>query len=73
VIFQFVTAVSKNITVFLDAALCSLIEIDRRFRGAYYPDDGLPMKSRPTFTTLHDETSQKTVIFNKRINYSKLT
>jgi hypothetical protein len=33
-----------TITVIWDVALCSLVEIDRRFRGAYYlrdsPNDG---------------------------------
>jgi hypothetical protein len=33
--FQVLTAVSMNMTVFWDVAPCSLVEIDRRFRGAY--------------------------------------
>jgi hypothetical protein len=33
--FQVLTAVSMKMTVFWDAAPCSLVEIDRRFRGTY--------------------------------------
>jgi hypothetical protein len=33
--FQVFTAVSMKMTVFWDVALYGLVEIDRRFRGAY--------------------------------------
>jgi hypothetical protein len=33
--FQVLTAASMNMTVFWDVVPCSLVEIDRRFRGAY--------------------------------------
>jgi hypothetical protein len=33
--FQVLTATSVMMTVFKDVAPCSLVEIDRRFRGAY--------------------------------------
>jgi hypothetical protein len=32
--FKDLTAASMNITIFWDVAPCSLVEIDRRFRGA---------------------------------------
>jgi hypothetical protein len=41
--FQVLTAASMKMTVFWDVAQCSVVEIDRRFRGAYClhcPDDG---------------------------------
>jgi type IV secretory pathway VirB3-like protein len=43
--FQVLTAVSMKMTAFWVAALCSLIEVDRRFRSAHClnyqgPDDG---------------------------------
>jgi hypothetical protein len=34
--FQVFMAVSMKMTVFWNVAPCSLVEIDRRFRGAYY-------------------------------------
>jgi hypothetical protein len=33
--FQVLTAASMKLTVFWDVALCSLVEVYRRFRGAY--------------------------------------
>jgi hypothetical protein len=33
--FQFLTAVSLKMAVFWDVAPCSLVEVYRRFRGAY--------------------------------------
>jgi hypothetical protein len=39
--FQDLTAASIKMTVFWDVAPCSLVEIDRRFRGVLHrPDDG---------------------------------
>jgi hypothetical protein len=42
--FQVFTAASKEMTVFWAAAPCSLVDIDRLFRDAYYlhhhPDEG---------------------------------
>jgi hypothetical protein len=38
--FQVLTAMRMKMTVFWDVAPCSLVEINRRFRGAYRPDDG---------------------------------
>jgi hypothetical protein len=36
VIFQILTATSVKMAVSLDVAQFSLVDIDRRFRGAYY-------------------------------------
>jgi hypothetical protein len=33
--FQVLTAASIKMTAFRDIALCSIVEADRRFRGAY--------------------------------------
>jgi hypothetical protein len=33
--FQIITAASMKMTVFWDIAACSLVEIDRRFRGDF--------------------------------------
>jgi hypothetical protein len=33
--FQVVTSASMKMTVFWDIAPCSLVEVDRRFRGVY--------------------------------------
>jgi hypothetical protein len=41
-------------------APCSLAEVDRRFRDAYYLHH--PLKRRSTPTRLHDAISQKAVI-----------
>jgi hypothetical protein len=38
--FQVLTAANMNMTVFWDVALCSLVQVYLRFRGAYCPDDG---------------------------------
>jgi hypothetical protein len=46
--------------VFWDVASCSLVEIGRRFKGAYC----LPLNRQTISTRLHGATSQKTVIFN---------
>jgi hypothetical protein len=49
-----------KMTVFWDAAPCSLVKIDRRFGGAYcFHRLGDPSIS----TWLHSVTSQKTVMF----------
>jgi hypothetical protein len=54
--------------VFWDVAPCSMVDIDRSFRGAHRPDDGgsklLWNVGLPT--TLQGEKSQKTTIFNKQ-------
>jgi hypothetical protein len=53
--FEILTVTSMKMAVFWDVAPCSLIDIDRRFRGAYcHHHQGL---------ILHGATSQKTVIF----------
>jgi hypothetical protein len=49
---------SLKMTVFWYVALCSLVEIDRRFRGTYClhhqgPDDGTPLKRRSRPLTRH--------------------
>jgi hypothetical protein len=54
--YQVLMAVSTKVTAFCDIAPCSFVEIDRRFRGAYYShhqgtDDG--------------DISQKAVIFTQ--------
>jgi hypothetical protein len=60
-------------TAFWDIAACSLVEVGRRFRGAYYLHnlialmmDGVayaPLKRQSTSTRLHAAISQA-VIFN---------
>jgi hypothetical protein len=35
VTFQFLTAASMKMTALWEIALCGLVEVDRRFRGAY--------------------------------------
>jgi hypothetical protein len=57
-----------NITVFLDIAPCSLVEVYRRFRGAYYlyhqrPHNGGSKHLWNIGKLLPDATSQKAVIF----------
>jgi hypothetical protein len=41
--FEFLTAVRMKMTAFWDIALCSLMDIEQHFRGAYcfhhHPDD----------------------------------
>jgi hypothetical protein len=57
---------SSNMTVFWDVAPCCIVEVYRRFRGAYYlhlQGDELPLKRREISTRLHGATSQKTAIF----------
>jgi hypothetical protein len=53
-----------KMTAFWDVAPCSLVEVDRFFRG----EDCLhhkyaPLKRRPASTRLRGTTSQKAVIF----------
>jgi hypothetical protein len=65
-------------TAFWDIAPCSLVEVDRRFRGAYclhHQDDELialmiiaPLKRRSISTTLHGAIFQKAVYFPTRRN-----
>jgi hypothetical protein len=50
--------IMSKITVVLDVAPCSLVEIDRRFRGVYCLHHQGAISTR-----LHGATSQKTVIF----------
>jgi hypothetical protein len=47
-----------KITPFCDIAPCSLVLVNRRFRGAY-----VPLKRRYTIMRLHDGIAQKTAIF----------
>jgi hypothetical protein len=62
----FVSTASMKMVVFWNVALCSLVEIDRRFIGTYCHhyqgdnDGGIkgPLKRRPIFTRLYDATSQ---------------
>jgi hypothetical protein len=52
-----------KIRAFLDVASCSLVEVDRRFRGEcclHHQGDDQSTSSR-----LHDAISQKTVMFRK--------
>jgi hypothetical protein len=63
-----------KMTAVWDIALCILVEVDRRFTGAYClhrygddhrPDDGgsdAPLKRRSTSTRLHDSIFQNAVI-----------
>jgi hypothetical protein len=53
-----------KMTAFSDIALCSLVEVDRRFRGGYFiMSDNVPLKRRSASTRLHGAVSQKAVIF----------
>jgi hypothetical protein len=38
--FQILTAASMKFRVFWDVVPCSQVDVDRRFRDAYCPDDG---------------------------------
>jgi hypothetical protein len=40
VIFLILTAAFMKVTVFWDVVPCDLVEVYRRLRGAYCPDDG---------------------------------
>jgi hypothetical protein len=79
-ICQVPTAASMKTTAFWDVAPCSLVEVDRRFRGVYcllFHGNGLiALKRRSTSARLHGVTSQKPVFFEvliilKRHNVSK--
>jgi hypothetical protein len=71
--FQVVTAASMKFRVLWDVVPCSLIVVDRRFRGVYClhhqgdecPDDGeyAPLKRRSATVRLSGDTSQKTLHF----------
>jgi hypothetical protein len=54
--FQVVTAASLKMTDFWDIALCSLIGVDRRFRGAYL------LRHQATPTGRRRSISQKALI-----------
>jgi hypothetical protein len=62
--FQVFTAASMKMTAFGDIAPCSLVEADRRFRGAYclHRQGGWWRQYAPS-TRPHDAISQKAVIF----------
>jgi hypothetical protein len=56
VTFQVLKAASMDFRVFWDVALCSHVEVDRRFRGAYClhyqgDDDGLMTQAERTLET----------------------
>jgi hypothetical protein len=60
VMFKFLMEISKKMTAFLE--LCSLIEVDRRFRGAYCvhnicPDDGRSSDLLTPRSTWRDQTA----------------
>jgi hypothetical protein len=57
-----------RITALWHIAPCSLAEVDRRFRDAYYLHH--PLKRRSTPTRLHVAISQKAVIFWKYVTLS---
>jgi hypothetical protein len=64
-------AVSLKIAAFWDIAICSLVEVYRRFRGAYclcHQSDA-PLKRRYTSTRLHSAISQKAVILLENVYY----
>jgi hypothetical protein len=65
VIFQVLTAANMKMTVCWDVALCSLVETDRRFRGAIALMMEAVSKTETlvNFTRLHGPTAQKTVNF----------
>jgi hypothetical protein len=54
-----------KITVFRVVALCSLVEVDRRFRGTYclHHQGVRPLNRRLISMRLHGATTQKTAIF----------
>jgi hypothetical protein len=69
--FQVLKATSMNMAVFLDVAPCSLVEIDRRFRGAYRlqyqrdqrPHDAGSITSANFYQTADGAMYQMTAIF----------
>jgi hypothetical protein len=76
VIFQVLTTASMKFRVFWDVVLCSHVEVDRRFRGAYcihyhsstwWWRQYALLKRRSTSTWLHGATSQKTLNFGLKI------
>jgi hypothetical protein len=60
---QVLMAARMKVTAFWKLALCSLVEIDRPFTGAYCPHQHGDLKRRSTSTKLHGAMSQKAVIF----------
>jgi hypothetical protein len=73
-------AVSMEMTVFWDVALCSIVDVLRRFRGAYclhyhgaLMKEGQqePVKRRQTSTRLHDAIFLKTVTFTVKLNTNR--
>jgi hypothetical protein len=61
--FQVLTAASIKIRAFWVVAPCSLVGLDRRFRGAYCLHNQGDDIHRSTPTRLNGATSQKTIIF----------
>jgi hypothetical protein len=66
--FHVLTVASVKMTAFWDIAPCSLVDVDRRFRGAYclhhQSNPHRPLKRRSTPTRLHGAISQKAVILS---------
>jgi hypothetical protein len=65
--FQVLTAPSMNMTALWDIAACSLVEVDRRFSGAYclrQGDEWAP-------TRLHSTVTGKAVVFKILLSLSK--
>jgi hypothetical protein len=57
-------AASMKRPVFWEVVPCSLVEVHRRFRGAYCPHhQGVHMLEALACTIIHGATSLKTVIF----------
>jgi hypothetical protein len=76
VTFQVLMVAIMKVAAFWDTAPCSLIEVDRRFRGAYCPRhqsllspspwwwwQNTPLKRRAASTTLDGAISQKALIW----------
>jgi hypothetical protein len=66
-----------KMAVFWDVAPCSFVDIERHLIGACcLHHQGGTLKRRPVSTSLHDATSQKTVIFilvpMRILNFTKL-
>jgi len=54
-------AAHMKVTACWDIALCSLVDVDRFFRGAYCLHHA--SETSVNFTSLHDAISQKSVIY----------
>jgi hypothetical protein len=72
--FQVFATTSMTMIAFLNVGPCILVDIDRRFRGAYRPVGGSThlLRRRSASTRLHGATSQKPageIIWSRECNF----